>query len=137
MAKITGGCQCGAVRYETNADPLFAAHCQCSDCKKATGAGHATAAAFPEAAITFTGTTKSYAGKAESGGATTREFCPTCGGRLTFRSANMPGMVLVLAGSMDDPSAITPTRAIYGKNQAAWDYFDPKLPVSEAMPPRG
>jgi hypothetical protein len=136
MTKITGGCQCGAVRYETNADPVFAAHCQCADCKKSTGAGHATAAGFPEAAVTFKGKPKGYSCKAESGGTATREFCPECGGRLTFRSSNMPGMVLLLAGSMDDPSMIAPARAIYGKRHLAWDYLDPKLPVSEGMPPR-
>jgi len=137
MAKIAGGCQCGAVRYEANADPIFAAHCQCNDCKKSTGAGHATAAAFPEAAVKLSGKTKSYASKADTGGTATREFCPECGGRVLFRSSNMPGMVLLMAGSMDDPSAITPTMAIYGKRHMAWDYFDPKLNIVEAMPPRG
>jgi hypothetical protein len=137
MTKITGGCQCGAVRYETNADPVFASHCQCNDCKKSTGAGHATAGGFPEAAVTFTGKAKSYASKADSGGTATREFCPECGGRITFRSSNMPGLVLLLAGSMDNPAAVTPTGAIYGKRHLAWDYLDPQLTISEAMPPRG
>jgi hypothetical protein len=136
MAKISGGCQCGAIRYETGADPIFAAHCQCNDCKKATGAGHATAAAFPEAVVKFTGKAKSYACKTESGGTATREFCPECGGRLTFRSTNMPGMILLMAGSMDNPAAITPSMAIYGKRHLAWDYLDPKLPVSDGAPPR-
>ena len=136
MTKISGGCQCGAVRYETSVEPVFAAHCQCSDCKRATGAGHATAAGFPEATVKFTGNMKTYANKTESGGTAKREFCPECGGRLTFRSSNMPGMVLLMAGSMDDPAAITPTAAIYGKRHLAWDYLDPNLSVSEAMPPR-
>lgn len=136
MAKLTGGCLCGAVRYETSADPVFAAHCQCNDCKKSTGAGHSTAGGFPEAAVTFSGKAKAYSNKTESGGTATREFCPECGGRLTFRSSNMPGLVLLLAGSMDDPSVINPSSAIYGKRHLAWDYLDPQLQVSEAMPPR-
>jgi hypothetical protein len=136
MSRIKGGCLCGAVKYETNADPVFAAHCQCNDCKKSTGAGHATAGAFPEAAVTFTGKPKSYAAKAESGGTATRGFCAECGGRLTFRSSNMPGLVLLMAGSMDNPAAITPTGAIYGKRHLPWDYLDPNLNVSEAMPPQ-
>lgn len=136
MVKTTGGCLCGAVRYETTAEPAFAAHCQCTDCKKSTGAGHATAAAFPDAAVTFSGKPKAYATKADTGGTATREFCPECGGRLTFRSSNMPGLVLIAAGSLDDPSSIAPTRAIYGKRHVAWDYLDPKLPTSDGMPPR-
>ena len=34
MRKITGGCQCGAVRYEIDAEPMVALHCECLDCKK-------------------------------------------------------------------------------------------------------
>ncbi len=137
MTKISGGCQCGGVRYETNAEPVFAAHCQCSDCKKSSGAGHATAAGFPEAAVSFTGKAKAYSNKTDSGATATREFCPECGGRLTFRSSGMPGLVLLLAGSMDDPEKIKPTGAIYGKRHLAWDYLDPSLNIAEAMPPQG
>jgi hypothetical protein len=136
MAKITGGCQCGGIRYETDAEPVFAAHCQCSDCKKSSGAGHATAAGFPESAVSFSGKPKSYASRSDSGATATREFCPDCGGRLTFRSTGMPGLVLLLAGSMDDPDRIKPTGAIYGKRHLAWDYLDPSLNIAEAMPPQ-
>jgi hypothetical protein len=82
------------------------------------------------------GKTKAYSSRTDTGGTATREFCPECGGRLTFRSSNMPGLVLLLAGSMDNPSAINPASAIYGKRHLAWDYLDPQLTVSEAMPPR-
>lgn len=137
MPKITGSCQCGAVRYETSADPVFAGHCQCIDCKKSTGTGHATIGAFPESAVKITGKTKSYASKADNGGTATRDFCPNCGGRLWFRSSNMPGLMLIMAGSMDNPSAVSPGMAIYQKHHAAWDHFDPKLATFEAMPPMG
>lgn len=137
MAKISGGCQCGAVRYETTADPAFAAHCQCTDCKKSGGGGHASAVAFQDAEVAFTGTSKGYSSTTDSGGTATRNFCPECGGRLTFRSTNMPGMVLLMAGSMDDMSLITPAMAIYGKHHVGWDYIDPALPVFDGMPPRG
>ena len=136
MGKITGSCQCGAVRYEVEADPMFALHCQCLDCKKSSGAGHITAAAFPAEAVRVTGTTKAFASPTDSGATATREFCPECGGRLTFRSTGMPGLVLLLAGSMDDPALIKPTGAIYNKRHLAWDYLDPSLNVADAMPPR-
>jgi hypothetical protein len=100
MSKMTGGCQCGAIRYEVDTDPVFAGHCQCIDCKKSSGAGHATAAAFPEAAVKMTGQLREYMSKTDSGGTATRGFCPDCGGRLTFRSTNMPGMLLLLAGRL-------------------------------------
>ena len=135
MAKMTGGCQCGAVRYEAEGDVAFSAHCQCVDCKKSSGAGHVTAAAFPEAAVTFSGKTKSYASKADSGVDVSRDFCPECGGRLALRSPNFAGMVLLMAGSLDDPSGVSPGAALYEKHHVAWDYFDPALPRPPGMPP--
>ncbi|RVA88978.1 aldehyde-activating protein, partial [Mesorhizobium sp. M7A.F.Ca.US.006.04.2.1] len=38
--RYTGGCACGAIRYETNDEPIFQNHCQCSDCQKRSGTGH-------------------------------------------------------------------------------------------------
>lgn len=134
MPRRKGGCQCGQVRYTASGEPLFAAHCQCKDCKKASGCGHVTAAAFKEGVVAFKGQTKSYMTKAESGASSVREFCPVCGGRIAFRSSNMPGMILLMAGSLDDPASITPQLAIYGKDHVAWDHFDPKLPMVPGMP---
>ena len=99
MGKITGSCQCGAVRYEVEADPMFAVHCQCLDCRKSSGSGHITAAAFPADAIRLTGTTKAYSSPADSGAMTTREVCPECGGRISFRSEGIPGMLAIQSAS--------------------------------------
>lgn len=135
MTRITGGCQCGAVRYETEAAPMFAVHCQCTDCKKSSGAGHVTAAGFPAGTVNFSGQVKAYSSTADSGATVTREFCPDCGGRLTFRSTSMPAMLAITAGSLDDPSVISPSVAVYNKRHAGWDHLDPALPVFDVMPP--
>ena len=137
MTKITGGCQCGAVRYEINAEPMVALHCECLDCKKSSGAGHITAGAFPEAAVHITGMLKGYSSPADSGAMTTRGFCPECGGRISFKSSGIPGMLAITAGSMDDPAAISPSIAVYHKRHVGWDHLDPSLPVAETAPQRG
>lgn len=136
MEKISGSCQCGAVRYEIDAEPMVALHCQCLDCKKSSGSGHVTAGAFPEAAVHITGTLKSYSNVSDSGATVTRAFCPECGGRISFKSSGIPGMLAITAGSMDDPNAISPSIAVYHKRHASWDYLDPALPVSEEQPQR-
>ena len=44
----TGGCACGAIRYETSSEPIFENHCQCRDCQKRSGTGHGSYLTFPQ-----------------------------------------------------------------------------------------
>jgi hypothetical protein len=136
MRKITGGCQCGAVRYEIDAEPMLTLHCECRDCKKASGSGHITAGAFLETAVHMTGTVKGFTSTTDSGATATRGFCPECGGRISYKSSGIPGILAITAGSMDDPNAITPSISVYHKRHVSWDHLDPALPVFEAGPQR-
>ena len=133
--KIKGRCQCGAVRYETSVEPVMAGHCHCTDCQKSTGTGHASGAGFPAGKVKFTGKLKSYKSKTASGGTATRKFCPVCGGRISYESTNWPGMLLVMAGSLDDASFLKPGMAVFGKRKHAWDHMDASIQTFEAMPP--
>lgn len=93
-----------------------------------------TAAGFLESSVKFTGATKTYASKADSGANVRRDFCPECGGRIAFRGDNFDGMVLLIAGSLDDPSPLKPGAALYDKHHVGWDHFDPALPRPPGMP---
>ncbi len=133
---MSGGCLCGAVRYEIDAAPLFAAHCSCRDCQKASGAGHATVFGVAEGAMALTGALQTFTCTGDSGLPVTRHFCPTCGGRI-FTSGDSAGPVrIVQAGSLDDPGRIVPAMAIYRKDAAPWDHLDPALPAFDGLPPR-
>ena len=46
----TGGCACGAIRYETPHAPVFQNHCQCRDCQRRSGTGHGSWLTFPAGA---------------------------------------------------------------------------------------
>jgi hypothetical protein len=131
---IKGGCLCGAVTYEVSGEPMFVGHCACENCQKATGTGHSSIAAFPEAQVTSHGQTTSYAGKGDSGQPTNYEFCPKCGSRLFTRAAMMPGVVMVTLGTMEAGAGLEPSMMIYGKRRRAWDYVPPGLALFEGMP---
>jgi hypothetical protein len=51
----TGGCLCGALRYEAVGEPLGSGHCYCGDCRKASGSGFVAFMGFKAAAVCFSG----------------------------------------------------------------------------------
>ena len=104
MTKYSGGCACGAVRYETDADPIMAGHCQCRKCQTLSGAGHMTFAAFPAAAVKVTGQLVPWSYTADSGNTATVRGTPArpappvqppSGVRLS--SHNTSGMAAMMA----------------------------------------
>lgn len=134
---LAGGCLCGAIRYRLNGPTLFVSQCACKDCQKATGTGHTTIIAVHRNQLEVEGTPQTYTNTGDTGGTVTRHFCGNCAGRL-YTSGDLPGeFIMVQAGSLDDPGAVSPENVIYMKDAVAWDFFDPALPKFEAMRPRG
>jgi hypothetical protein len=131
-----GGCQCGAIRYEITAEPMFAGQCQCRDCQHETGGGHASFLAFPADAVKLTGPPRFHEVKADSGNMVRRGFCPTCGSPVVATSSGMPDMRMIPAGSLDDPSHFKPQFVVYTMRGHEWDVVDPSLPSFPRMPPR-
>jgi hypothetical protein len=130
-----GGCLCGAVRYQITAEPTFAGHCQCRDCQRETGAGHASFMVFPAEAVQLSGTLRHYESTADSGNRIRRGFCPTCSSSITSHSSGLPQMIAIPAGSLDDPSVFKPGFVVYTSRGHAWDRIDPALPSFAEMPP--
>ncbi len=137
MAKTTGSCLCGDVRFEVSGDPMFAAHCCCTDCQKASGADHITLAFYKESQVKISGELAEYAVVADSGNTNTRIFCPKCGGRLFGRNSAREGVIGIQAGALDNPQNIKPAVVVYTKDKREWDVLDENLTAFEAGPPQG
>ncbi len=134
---MTGGCLCGTVRYEIEGTPQFVGRCYCNDCKKETGTGHNTVVAVADAALRLTGTLTDFARPGDSGADVVRSFCPKCGTTVVGRPARMAGVAMVRAGTLDDPSLVTPMAAVYGSRAVHWDQPPAGLQVFPETPPRG
>jgi len=132
---ITGGCACGAIRYEFTAEPVAAMHCQCRDCQHSSGTGHLSLMIVPKAAVTLTGAPTFYATAADSGETVERGFCPRCGSPVLGRYTGFPDSIGLVAGSLDDPARFQPTVVFYAGSGQAWDVMDPALPSFPQMPP--
>lgn len=133
--KYAGGCACGAIRYEVDAEPVFAFHCQCRDCRRATGCGHVSALIVPRAAARVTGTPKFAQTRTDSGHIASRGFCPDCGSHVLAGTGSAPELVAVFAGSLDDPEQFRPQMVIYHSRGPSWDHVDPALPSFPLGPP--
>jgi hypothetical protein len=131
---ITGGCSCGAVRYEVQGTPLYAVHCHCRDCQRASGTGHVPVMGMPKALFRVTGETSSYAVAGMSGLKSIRHFCPTCGSLLFGTPEMAPDAVSVYVGSLDDPSVFKPAAVLFTRDRPTWDAIAGDLPEFDTMP---
>ena len=134
---ITGGCVCGAVRYESSAAPLMMLRCHCRDCQQISGGPYAPAVVFPFRAFKITkGELQRYATSSVSGGHNLRGFCSQCGSRLTGAENPERGIIAVTASSLDDPGLFKPQMDVFVSEAQAWDLMDPELPKHPHNVPR-
>ena len=76
----TGGCACGATRYEISAEPIAMNDCQCRDCQNTSGTGHGSYLTFPSReAVKLEGEATHWDMVGDSGNLKTRGFCPPAG----------------------------------------------------------
>jgi hypothetical protein len=132
----TGGCACGAIRYEVAGEPVEMNHCQCRQCQRDSGTGHGSHLTFVAAPATVTGTASHWTVVGEMGTRKSRAFCPTCGAPVYMTFPDMPDVFVASAASLDDPGRFKPQLVMWAAAGHAWDAVDPNLPRFEKMPPR-
>jgi len=133
---FTGGCACGAIRYECNAEPIVMFYCHCRDCQQASGGPYTPVVYLPAKPFKITkGSPHYYDTKSEMGGHNKRGFCPDCGSRL-FGGASDKGQG-VTASSLDDPSLFKPQMHMWVSDAEPWDHINPGLPKFEKYPASG
>ncbi len=131
-----GGCLCGAARYTLDRAAIVTTnHCHCRDCQRSTGGGFVTFVGVPETAYRqASGELGEHTVTGASGGTVTRYFCRACGSPLYSRVSVMPGVHFVKAGSLDDPSWVTPQSSFWTKSAQPWARPAADLPGHEANP---
>src|SRR5205085_8608657 len=134
MNAFTGGCTCGAIRYEASAAPMLMLNCHCRDCQRASGSGYAAIAVFAKDALTIEGALRYHATMGESGNNVERGFCPTCGNPVAVKLGALPDIVGVEAASLDNPGCFKPTMDVFTASAHPWDHMDPSLAKKAAGP---
>ncbi len=127
---LSGGCQCGATRYELYARPEKVHLCHCRMCQKAVGGAFAALAPVRQRDFAWT---KDRPGEFQSSERAARGFCSLCGTPLSFRYLASE-WIDVTIGSLDDPGAVPPELHYGVESRVHWldDLND--LPEYETRP---
>jgi len=128
MAQYSGGCCCGAVRYEISEQPIRGFQCQCGDCQKDTGAGHSCVMVFARTALRVTGEVRETLRTANSGERKRKGFCPQCGTPIYNKPESKPDFIGIYVGSLDDASGFKPDVVLFASRGHPWDHLDPTVP---------
>jgi hypothetical protein len=132
---FSGGCACGAIRYECTAEPRAMRSCHCRDCQRATGSPYAALLSVPVAAFHLKqGEPQYFTVEAESGNPISRGFCPTCGSPILSKASVHPEIITVRAASLDDPSWFRSEIDVWISRAQPWDYMNPATQKSETHP---
>jgi hypothetical protein len=135
---FTGGCYCGAVRYECSAEPLMMFNCHCRDCQQVSGGTGQAVIVVRKEALKFTkGAPRYHFTEGEKRGKHKRGFCAECGSRISGGETDraLPIMAIT-ASSLDDPSWFRPQYDIFTSQAQPWDRMDSALPKHAKYPPR-
>ena len=128
---ITGGCLCGAVRYQSETAPVTGFYCHCKMCQKNYGGLYMACVRFRGGDVSITQGVLTYY---QSSVHARRGFCSICGSPLTFQYVGNPD-VWILLGSLDRPSDWPLTKeAKWGEtvhtcveSKVTWDEIDDGL----------
>jgi hypothetical protein len=136
---LTGGCQCGKLRYEVSEAPSVTYTCHCVDCQHLTSSAFSLAITVPDRAFRLTaGEPKLVQRTADSGRTVTRWLCPDCACWIVGgpQPGAAPGEMIrrVRAGTLDDTSWLRPTAHFFTRSKQPWVVLPEGDRIFEAQP---
>ena len=113
---LTGGCLCGAIRYEAKGTPALSAICHCRMCQRASGAPFMALLFIPSDNVNvIKGDPEVY----RSSPTSNRYFCRRCGSPLFFER-HTRSLTAVMVGSLDDPNIFRPEMHVCMESAMGW-----------------
>ena len=130
----SGGCLCGAVRFRIALPPRWVAHCHCSMCRRAHGAGFVTWAGVARESFALE-SGAALLTRFRSSAQATRSFCSRCGSTLFFESGHWPDEIHVTLANLDSAEGLEPQAHAYWSSRAPWALASADDGLSRVDPP--
>ena len=102
---LSGGCYCGAVRFEADGPIRMRGLCLCRTCQRISGGAGNLFIGLEADGFRYTKGAPARFTRPDAADAPTREFCADCGTHLAARSPRAPGGLIVKVGALDEPGA--------------------------------
>lgn len=125
MDDLTGRCACGAVRWASPGPVLWAGHCHCESCRRATSSPMTSFFGVPRASVTWQG---ALCNVFSSDGRVRRQFCATCGSPMTYQFEGWPDETHLYAATLDDPAQFQPEAHYHYAEKLPWLAITDDLP---------
>ena len=120
-AGYSGGCQCGAIRYHFNCQPIVAYTCHCTDCQRQSSAAFGISVWFPESEFVLEkGELSFWSTISDSGNPKLCSFCNQCGSRIYHAFGEDADTLSVKGGSLDRIGSLTPVAHIWMRSAQPW-----------------
>ena len=132
--KITGGCYCGAVRYEVNGEPQASLQCYCRECCYLSGGNSVPLMRFSLEDFQLPSGEMKQVRRADLEHPVTRHFCETCGTGVANETPKRPGAIIVKVGTFDDPSIFKPAMAIFTRDKQDYHHIPEHISVFDGRP---
>jgi hypothetical protein len=122
MARIEGGCLCGAVRYRSGAEPAMQVVCHCKTCQKNSGSAFSMNVAVPQDSLVVEGEAlRGYIDHSgTSGQPFHRHFCGGCGSHVYSHGSAYGAIAFIKAGTLDDATWLAPSVHIWCAEKLPW-----------------
>ena len=130
---VSGGCHCGAVKFEVSEEIQGIIHCHCETCRKINGTVYGSTGFVPEGAFKII-SGKNALTPYESSPGKNRWFCSRCGAHVFARSQASPDMVGLRIGTIDGDPGIRSKTHIWVSQKRDWYDLNDDLPRFEEFP---
>lgn len=134
-APYVGGCQCGQIRYEIQAEPLTLYACHCKECQKQSSSAFGMSLSVArDAVILLKGQPKEWKRVSESGREVSCLFCSECGTRLFHNPARDSKITNVKPGTLDETTGLSPVAHLWTRSSQGWVVLNEHLLNYETQP---